>query len=93
MSIYTLIIDFDGGTYVTQAMSGEIENAPSECIKAWNINDIKNTITEEDKVNILNQLKEEEFVQLRGIKNVWCGSVSLRKISLTLNLVLTKNAT
>lgn len=90
MKLYTLIINFDGGIFVTQAMTSEIENAPSECIKEW---DIENIITEQDKDNILSQLKEEDFILLKEIKNVWFGSVMLNNKLLMLNLVLTNNAT
>lgn len=93
MNLYTLIIDFDGGTYVSQAMASKLIHAPSECIKTWDISDIKNILTEEDRGDILNQLQKEEFISLEGIKNVWCGTATLNSKLLTLNLVLTESDT
>ena len=89
--LFTLVIDFNGGTYITQSEADSLDGAPSSCIENWDISDIPNVLTEQDKSVILAQLKQEEFVPLTGIKNVWCGCVSLHERSLTLNLVRTEN--
>lgn len=92
MSLYTLIIDFNGGTYVIQSEATNILEAPKNCIVNWDISDIPNVLTERDKSTILAQLLETEFVALRGMKNIWCGHLYLHQHFLTLNLVKTENA-
>ena len=92
MELYTLIIDFDGDTYIAQAYAESMKMAPMEYISNWDLSDITDEITEQDKISILKQLNEEEFVLLNGIKNVWCGCVALRESLLILNLVHTVSA-
>jgi len=91
MSLYTLIIDFDGGTYVTQSDAVNTLDAPKNCIANWDISDLQDVLTEQDKSIILTELREEEFIPLKGIKNVWCGGVHLHQHFLTLNLVKTES--
>ncbi len=89
MGLYTLIIEYDGGTYVMQAYAGSSKTAPSACIKQWDIRDLKDIITEQDKSVILELLKAERLIALSHTLNVWCGSVVLNNKSLIFNLILT----
>ncbi|MFW5426643.1 MAG: hypothetical protein ACKE8R_05280 [Methylophagaceae bacterium] len=89
MALYTLIIDYEGGTYVMQAHADSAEVAPSACIEKWDISDIKHIFTEEYKASILTQLETEYLTALVNMKNVWYGNISLNDNSLTFNLILT----
>lgn len=93
IELYTLIIEFSGGTYFTQALANDVLNAPIECIKNWNIKDIENELGENEKQEILTQLKDEKFVPLNGLENIWCGCVKLNKATMMMNLIKTKNLT
>ncbi len=90
-SLYTLIIDYCGATFIMQAESESLSNAPSKCIKQWNIQDIDAEFTKSDKAEILSQIESENFVLLDGMKNVWCGSLMLREKLMLLNLILTNS--
>ncbi len=92
MSLYTLVIDFDGGTYIAQGEADSVIDAPKRCVLNWDIRDLKHVLTEQDRSVLLALLNEEEFVPLNGVKNVWCGCVNLHQHLLTLNLVRTDNA-
>ncbi|MGP0175237.1 hypothetical protein ACSVIJ_25635 [Pseudomonas sp. NCHU5208] len=89
--LYTLIMDYDGGTYVSQVVSDDLNFAASKCIESWDISGLENVISELDKKLILMNLKYEEFTPLKGIINVWCGSVLLKGKFIVMNLVLTIN--
>ena len=91
MNLYTLLIDFDGGTYVSQAPARNFHEAPEKCIEKWEIDDMKETISGGDKHVILEQLKEEEFVLVKGMKGVWCGGVCVRDKYCMLHLVCTQS--
>jgi len=91
--LYTLIIDYKGGTYITQSVSNNRNIAPSECIKIWDTNDIEPIINDEVKNEILLQLKNEELIPLKGLKNVWCGTITINEELMIINLVKTDNAT
>ena len=92
MSLYTLIIDFDGGTYITQANSKSFGEAPLDCVRNWDISNISSDVSEKDKLFLLRQLQSEEFVLLDKTTHVWCGSVPLKETLLVMHLVLTENA-
>ncbi len=85
MDLFTLIIDFDGGTYIAQATAGSIKEAPNACVENWHTHEI----SEQDKITILELLSSEEFVPVSGVENVWCGCVQLRQSLLIMHLVLT----
>ena len=87
--LYTLIIDYQGGTYICQSTAEDRYSAPSECIKKWDIKDLAKEINEKDKETILLELQEEEFVPITGVYNVWCGGVILNNEYMQINLVET----
>lgn len=84
-------MEFDGGTYVIQARSFSKSEAPKICIEEWELTNIKTVMTDIEKADILNQLKEEEFVPLQNTTNVWCGMVILKDKPVLMNLVLTND--
>ncbi len=89
IDLYTLIVDYEDGTYVMQAHADSAEAAPSACIEKWDIADIKHIFTEQDKTSILILLKTEQLVALRNMINVWYGSISLNNKAFSFNLILT----
>ena len=93
MRLFTMIIDYNGGTYITQATSENYKVAPVECIRKWDISGIEEIINENEKINVMEQLKDEKFVPLKGLKNIWCGTAFLRDKLMLINLVETSNAT
>ena len=50
--LFTLIIDYQGGTYICQSTAEDRYSAPSECIKKWDIQDLAKEINEKDKETI-----------------------------------------
>lgn len=91
MNVYTLIIDFDGGTYVMQSMADSVEAAAIKCILEWQIDDIADAITEKDKKTIVSQFAEEAFIALDNTMSVWYNNVFLRDKLCGLYLVRTDN--
>lgn len=91
--LYTLLIDYDGATFITQARSKSLLKAPSKCIQKWNTKDISSLFSEADKLEILAQLHKETFFELNGMTNIWYGSVLLNEKLMLLNLILTKSDT
>ena len=89
MKLYTLVVEYDHGTYITQANANSTQTAPSACIERWDICDLTDIITEQDKSIILEQLKAEQLIALSHTLNVWYGSVNLNNKPLTFNLILT----
>ena len=87
--LYTLIIDYGGGTYVTQAVADSASLAPSKCIEYWDIVGTAGELSDDLKKEIILKLKDESFVPLSGMKNVWSGGILLKKGLMLMNLVET----
>jgi hypothetical protein len=93
MDLYTLIIDFKGGTFISQCFSSCKESALYQGILDWDISDIESVITGNSRNILLEDIENEELTQLQGIKNVWACSVFVGKELMLINLVATKDVT
>ena len=63
--------------------------APIECFKKLDPTATENDIDDTDKYEVLELLKEEDFVLLEGLVNIWCGVVLLKDKGMQMNLVET----
>jgi len=86
--LYTMIVDYRGGTYVSQVRS----NSPMTAVKKW----AKRVSASDLKIWGLNQsdlepLSNDDPVPLKNCQNVWCSSASARKKLLLLNIIGTEN--
>lgn len=93
MDLYTLIIDFKGGTFISQCFSSCKVDALYQGILDWDISDIESVITGNTKNILLEDIENEELTKLHGIKNVWACSVFVGEELMLINLVVTKDAT
>lgn len=79
MSLYTIILDYNGGTYISQIE----ENSPYKSLISWIKEiDLKNlNVGHVRKSSIVKKIREfeEEPLPLSGIKNVWCVTFILNK--------------
>ncbi|MEO5859972.1 MAG: hypothetical protein ABIR33_13610 [Pyrinomonadaceae bacterium] len=87
MALYTVVLDFHGGTYISQI------HASSE-ISALNIwkSDIRKNLLElshEDVENLNLSLENEEVVPLSNVVNVWCSTATVNESLALINIVKT----
>lgn len=90
MSLFTVILDFAGGTYISQI---EATSTTSACLK-WALElDFSNIkgIGAKSKLSILKQLQDNEPTPLDGLLNAWCISILLRGNLALINIILTEN--
>jgi hypothetical protein len=88
MPFYTVIMEYAGGTYISQV------NTPSEksaCVK-WaqklNASEIRR-LGLRGKESLIQQMKDESPVPLTGTVNAWCTGALIRGKSALINLVQT----
>ena len=77
MNVYTFVLDFRGGTYLSQVEAVD----PFEAKAIWASNlDYKNIegIGKKTKKDLIIQVDDEEPIPIVGLKKVWCISVLLR---------------
>lgn len=90
MALFTLIFEYENGSYITQAESGSIEKAAEQCIVNWDIRETYHNITNEEKTELIEQLNRADLFQLDNLRNVWCiGGMSFRGSKILLKLVKT----
>lgn len=93
MGLFTLVLDYRGGTYVSQANCSTFGDLASVLGKAIDWKAIPNNVTEKDKQQFLNDLAEIPPSAIDGLKNVWCSSARLGKTMAILHIVETTEST
>jgi len=91
MPFYTFIMEYAGGTYLSQ------DNAPSPksaCVKwAQGLDESQvSGMGLKSKESLIEQMKEEAPVPLDGLVNAWCKSALVRGELALINLVQTEQA-
>ncbi|WP_085306503.1 hypothetical protein [Colwellia polaris] len=93
MDLYTLILDFKGGTFISQCISPCKEDALYQGVLNWDISAIESVITGNSRNILLEDIENEELTQLQGMKNVWSCSVFVGDELMLINLIATKDVT
>ncbi|WP_261841397.1 hypothetical protein [Aliamphritea ceti] len=93
MDLYTLILDFKGGTFISQCLSACKEDALYKGILNWDITGLEDVITDNSRNILLEDIENENSIPLKGMKNVWSCSVFVNEELMLINLVATKDVT
>jgi hypothetical protein len=91
MPLYTFILDFAGGTYISQVVESSVTSACVKWAEALDTSGLKG-IGSKSKESLKKQLKEEQPQPLEGILNTWCVTASLRGELALINIVQTDDA-
>jgi hypothetical protein len=84
MSLFTAILEFDGGTYISQIRSASVRSAVSKYASGLGQN--KAIPGTSEKQSLAVTFRQEVPVSISGVQNVWCCSG--RKFAL-LNIIQT----
>lgn len=86
--MFTFILEFRGGTYISQVDSTILSRAIIDWGEKLQSIDIK-YLGLTGKTEILSMLNEAEPIALEGLKNAWFLSLSIRQGFLSVNIVKT----
>jgi hypothetical protein len=89
MGLFTLVLDYRGGTYVSQATCGTLGELMYVLAQAINWNALENHVSEREKSWFLEDLAEIPPSPIDGLKNVWCNSARLGEFMAILHIVET----
>lgn len=89
LKLYTLVIDYKGGTYIAQSNAKSFIDAPTLCLESWNIEGLDTVLSEIDKQLLISEVEGQEFSALQDINNVWCGTAILNEELVLMNLIET----
>lgn len=87
MAIFTVILEFGGGTYISQFRARSAQRASAN--HAAYLVGIKGMSTPATRRRLADRLSQERPVAVQGVHNVWCCSASLGKKLALVNIVAT----
>lgn len=89
MPLYTFILDYKGGTYVSQVISGTPDAAfikGAKNLQVVNVSGLGN----KGKASLVEQMKTNEIAPLKGLTNVWRKTAQVGIRLATVNLIQTE---
>lgn len=93
-NLYTFIVDYKGGTYISQVNAINIESACEIWLKSLDYNGMtKFGHKSYKKLCWLWENDEEKLVALQSTIHVWCFSYSIKKSLFLVNVIKTVQAT
>lgn len=85
--LYTIVLDYKGGTYIGQASSDSVSGALVQWLSKIGDQELANwKITRQKLLDIINS---DEPIPLRGCTNVWCLSSSTKDGLALINVIAT----
>ena len=90
MNLYTLVLDFHGGTYITQFEA----EAPTDAVAAWCreleeeqlLGDASFPVAEGIMIDAI----ENHLVDVEGLHGAWCAAASVNGNLALLNVIITQ---
>lgn len=86
--MYTFIMEFREGTYVSQVHAASLTNAVIEWAKSLAVDEIR-YLGQTGKAEMIKMSKEAEPVLLKGLANVWFESFAIKQGFARVNIVKT----
>jgi len=87
MALFTVVLEFDGGTYISQFQARAAHNAAVKHTADLIGNKEMSTLA--NRRRLADRLSAERPVAIEGVRNVWCCSVSVGKKFALVNIVAT----
>jgi hypothetical protein len=89
MPFYTFIMEYAGGTYISQVKAPSEKSACIKWAQRLDMDHVKG-LGLKGKESLIDQMREESPVPLEGISNAWCTGALIRGKSALINLVQTE---
>jgi hypothetical protein len=71
VKFYTFILEFKGGTYMTQGLSGSPSAAFRKGAKSMDAVNVTG-LNKAGKAGLVEQMKTDEITPISGLTNAWC---------------------
>jgi hypothetical protein len=91
MKLYTFVMEYRGGTYVSQIYAEDRVKAKDEWISHLDYKQIR-WLGLKSKTKLESEIKNENPVALDGLKNVWCLVAWLYGYMVLINFIETSNS-
>jgi hypothetical protein len=90
MALFTVVLEFDGGTYISQFRATSVRAAIEKHASQLVGNKAVSTLT--TRRRLAHDLSADGPVAIEGVQNVWCCSASIGKKFALANIVATAEA-
>lgn len=87
MALFTFILEFDGGTYISQFQGSSPDDAAAKYVDY--VVGLKGMSTPSNRRRLGASLSLERPVAIEGVRKVWCCSASVRGKLALVNIVAT----
>jgi hypothetical protein len=87
MKKFTFILEFRGGTYISQVYGNDLDQAKVAWLKDLSISKVK-YLGKKSLEELSSIVMDDRFILLRGMDNVWCSSGSLKAGFYLVNVIL-----
>jgi hypothetical protein len=90
MPLYTFIMDYDGGTYVSQVKAPSPKSACLKWARGLDGEQIKG-LGGKSHESLIAEIKDESPTPIHGVLNAWCATALIRGTLALINIVQTEN--
>ena len=95
MALFTVVLEYDGGTYVSQVNARLAQHALAKWADALDPDDVKG-LEVTGKSALVDELNADakigqDLTQVKGVKNVWSATALVRGKFALMNVVRTAN--
>lgn len=88
MPLYTFIMEFAGGTYISQVNASSPKSACVKWAQELNVKEVEG-LGEKSREVLAAEMKDADPILLNGVSNVWCVNAYIRGKFSLVNLVQT----
>jgi hypothetical protein len=89
MSLYTFILEYKGGTYLSQVSSGSPVTAFGKGAKGLQAVEVTG-LGNKGKASLIEQMKTNEITPITGLINVWCKTAVISGRLAIVNVIQTE---
>jgi hypothetical protein len=86
--LYTIVLDYKGGTYIGQAYADSLTNALAQWLSGITDEELARWQTTRDELS--NVVNSDRPIPLSGCTNVWCLSGSIKDSLALINVIATQ---
>jgi hypothetical protein len=91
MPLYTFVMEYAGGTYISQVKAPSPKSACVKGVQQIDLSEVS-ALGLRGKESLISQVKEESPVALVRLSNAWCKSALVRGGLVLINLVQTERS-
>ncbi|NLR69003.1 hypothetical protein HGH92_32175 [Chitinophaga varians] len=88
MDIYTFIMEFRGGTYISQVKENDVNTAMILWSKSLQLTQVK-FLGRKGILELQDEIKSESPTRIRDVDNVWCFCLRIKSGLLMVNVIKT----